>query len=61
MLPKAIRQEAKGDYLAILPTHGQYNKFQFVNTPSRTLVDMTEGEQERVLLKLTEDILRRVE
>lgn len=32
-------------------------KFQSVNPPSHTLVEMTEGERERFLLKLTDDIL----
>ena len=33
------------------------SKFQSVNSPSKTLVEMNEGEQDRVLLQLTEDIL----
>ncbi len=33
------------------------SKFQAVNSPSKTLVEMEEGEQERFLLRLTEDIL----
>ena len=33
------------------------SQFQSVNPPSRTLVEMSEGEQERFLLKLTEDVL----
>lgn len=36
------------------------SQFQSVNPPSRTLVEMNEGEQERFLLKLTEDILVRL-
>ena len=32
-------------------------KFQSVNKPSKTLVEMDEGEQDRLLSKLTEDIL----
>lgn len=33
------------------------SKFQAVNSPSRTLIEMSEGDQERFLLKLTEDVL----
>ena len=33
------------------------SKFQAVNSPSRTLVEMNEGDQERFLLKLIEDVL----
>ncbi len=33
------------------------SKFQAVNSPSRTLVEMSEGDQERFLLKLIEDVL----
>ena len=37
------------------------SRFQCVNSPSRTLIEMAEGEQERFLLKLTEDVLRALE
>lgn len=33
------------------------NKFQAVNSPLRTLIEMSEAEQDRFLLKLTEDVL----
>lgn len=33
------------------------SKFQSVNPPSNTLLEMTEGDQERFLLKLSEDVL----
>lgn len=33
------------------------SKFQAVNSPARTLVEMSEGEQDRFLLKLVEDVL----
>jgi len=33
------------------------SRFQSVNSPSKTLVELTEGEQDRFLYKLTEDIL----
>jgi hypothetical protein len=33
------------------------SKFQSVNSPSRTLIEMNEGDQERFLLKLIEDVL----
>ena len=36
------------------------SRFQSVNPPSRTLVEMSEGEQDRFLLKLTEDILNEL-
>ena len=36
------------------------SRFQSVNPPSRTLVEMNEGEQDRFLLKLTEDILNEL-
>lgn len=33
------------------------SRFQSVNSPSKTLIELSEGEQDRFLFKLTEDIL----
>jgi hypothetical protein len=36
------------------------SRFQSVNPPSKTLEEMTKGEQERFLLRLTEEILKQL-
>jgi hypothetical protein len=36
------------------------SRFQSVNSPANTLVELTEGEQDRFLYKLTEDILNDI-
>ena len=38
----------------------QISQFHAVNPPSRTLVEMSHGEQERILLKLAQDVTSRL-
>lgn len=40
---------------------GSLCEFQAMNSPEKTIVDMTEGERERLWLKLTNDIMRHLQ